>query len=116
LVIALRIVGIVFLVISPLSLVFGIPPLLICLAFGILLLGMSEVLFSVRNIESKVLLSTVNKEYVVRLIDKSKRYAFTSEELELYTGDSEIFPILVLEHEKYFPLTLNNKLCRTKRR
>jgi uncharacterized membrane protein len=80
---ALKIVGGIFLVISPFSIVFGFPALLICLAFGLLLLGLSEVLYSVRNIESKVLTSIVNKEYIERLINKAKRYAFISEDLDI---------------------------------
>jgi hypothetical protein len=103
---ALKIAGIIFLVISPFSIVFGVPPSLINLAFGLLLLGVSEILFSVRNIESKVIASIVSNEYIVRLIDRSKRYPFTSEHLEIYTEDSEIFPVIVLENEEYIPLTV----------
>jgi hypothetical protein len=105
-VIALKIVGIIFIVISPFSIVFGVPPSLTTLAFGLLLLGVSEILFSVRNIESKVIASTVNKEYIVRLIDRSKRYPFKSESLKVYTEDSEIFPVIVLENEVYIPLAV----------
>jgi hypothetical protein len=101
----LKIVGIFFLVLSPFSIVLGIHVLFINLVCGLLLLGMSEVLFSVRNVESMVLTSTLNAEYIIRLIEQSKRYVFVSDDLEIYNLDSEIFPLIILENEEYIPVT-----------
>lgn len=72
---------------------------------GLLLIGFSELIKSVKNIENKLVNGTIKG--IDEIIRNSKKYFFKSDSLDIYTThDNDTYPLVVVQGKYYIRLKL----------
>jgi|GEM_PF-5176518 len=77
----------------------------IIMSIGLILVGLSEILSTLRNLEKNLIRHFSPKE-IKQMMNLSRRYTFSSDKIALYVVDRDQFPVIDIGDEQYLPLEL----------